>query len=147
MESKSNLSNVDSLCSWTFPRSIITKIIHGRNAFFKLVLDKDLELRHFTNWVVLLVVHFLPFMVDAFVEIKFDCVVSSSDSFDIEINEFILLNLLYVIHINYSKQIDKHANTADHKAKSLSLVHIWEFAFFSFSWWWQLSLSNKARSL
>jgi len=53
-------------------------------------------------------------MVDAFVEIKFNCVVSSSDSFDIEINEFILLNLLDVIHINDSKQIDKHANTADH---------------------------------
>lgn len=111
------------------------------------MLDEDLELRHFTHRVILLVVHFLPLMVNTFIHIELNCVVSSSDSLDIEVNEFILLNLLDVVHIDYCEQIDKHANTSDQKTESLSLIHVWEFTLLSLCWWWKLSLSNNTRSL
>lgn len=73
-----------------------------------------------TDWVCWIKVLLLPVFVLLIFKIELNCVVTSSDSFDIPVNILGLLNTLDVVEVDHSEEIDENGDAADEKTEDLS---------------------------
>jgi hypothetical protein len=77
---------------------------------FKVDLHEKFELSVFTHWICLIHVGFLPGFVSFISNIKLDGVISSSDSFDIPVDETQGLAVVDVIDVeNTEEENEKHS--------------------------------------
>jgi hypothetical protein len=82
------------------------------------------------------VIYFFPMFVDPLVDIELNSVVTGCDCFHVEIDVFVELDLLDVVHVNDSEQVNPNTNAHYHETKYLPFENIWELTLFSFLWRW-----------
>lgn len=119
MESKSDLCNMNWMLFSMF-QIFKTSIWDMWNSFFKLKLNIEFELSNFTDWIFMIKILFLECMILWWLQIEFDCVISSSNCFNIIINILIDLNWVNIVKVNYGKEIYENNNTRYQKTICLS---------------------------
>jgi len=111
-------------------RPINTLVWESCNSFFKFILNVKLELSHFTNWIIFLVINFFEMIILFSVNIKLNTIVSGSDCFNIKVNELVHLNTFEVVEIHNCEQVDEDSYWCCNQTKffPLFLVVFWNHA-------------------
>jgi len=119
VESKGNLSNLNF--NFLAETVLVTEIRHGLDSFFKLILDIELELGDFTDWISLIkVFSFFELMVNFLMNVKFKSIVRSSNGLGVKVNEFGDLDALDVVDIHDDEKVDEDTNTSSKESENLS---------------------------
>jgi len=108
MISKGDLGNLDWMLWFTFFwRVLEAKIRHCLNSLFQFGLNKQFELRNFIHGVSFVVITLHEVGEDTFVNIELNCIISSGDGLDIEINELVNLYALDIVEVDNGPQINE----------------------------------------
>lgn len=74
---------------------------------FKVVLDEKFELSVFTHWIGFIQVSCLPGFISFIGDIKLNRIISSSDGFDIPVDETQSLDVVNVIDVKNTEEEDE----------------------------------------
>lgn len=120
VESKSNLSNLDVLLSWTID-SVVWELVES---LLELKLDVELELLDLSHWISWVKVVLHEVTVDGLIDIELDGVISSSDSFHIKVDILGLLESLDIVKVDNSEEIDEHSSASSDQSEYLALISV-----------------------
>jgi len=100
----------------------ISKVWHVRKSFFDLELAVKFELSHFAHWIALLKILSFPVIILFMGNVKFNRVVTGSQSFDIIVKLVGWLDWLDIVNENHGIEVDEYSCTGKVKAIDLSLT-------------------------
>lgn len=94
-------------------------------------MDEELELCHFTQWALGIQIVILELLVLLIQQIKLNGVISSSDSFNISVNEEIFFDVFEVFKMENEIEVDKYSEAGGNETNEyLSLgKFIWNNAW------------------
>ena len=116
MECQSNL------CDLPFKVSLFifkVKAVHFFYSTFKLMLNIEFKLCNLTDWILFIMVMFLPVVVGFFFNIKLNRVITSCYSSYIKVNVFVRLNTFDVVEVYNNKEVHEHAYWSNHNSYKL----------------------------